>query len=85
MIDVVRYYDDNCEPYKDGDASLFSINAFVATLFVWLTCYVAVFKGVGSSSYVVWATVPLPTLFILIMIIKGATLDGAGDGIKLYL
>jgi len=54
-------------------------------LFVWLVIFAAVFKGPGSSSYIVWATVPLPTLFILIMIIKGATLEGAKDGYSMYL
>lgn len=52
---------------------------------MWIVIYLAIFNGVGSSSYVVWATVPLPVIFIIIMIIKGATLEGAGDGIDFYL
>jgi len=85
MINVLRYYDDNCKEFEDGDPSQFSVPAFFAVLVVWIFIFGAVFKGVGSSSYIVWVTVPLPVLFVIIMIIKGATLEGAGDGIKLYL
>jgi SNF family Na+-dependent transporter len=54
-------------------------------LIVWVVIYLAIFKGVNSSSYIVWVTVPLPIIFIIIMIIKGATLPGAKEGIKQYL
>lgn len=83
--DVVRYYDADCVPYTDGSKSEFSVYAFLAVLFVWAVCFAAVFKGVRSSSYIVWVTVPMPILFIIIMVIKGATLEGAGDGISQYL
>jgi len=85
MIDVIRFYDDDCKGYEDGDATLFSVPAFFATLFVWIVVFLAVFKGPGSSSYLVWVTVPIPTVFIIIMIIKGATLEGAKDGYDMYL
>jgi solute carrier family 6 GABA transporter-like protein 1 len=83
--DVVRYYDDDCVPYTDGAPVSFSVYAFFAVLFVWIVCFVAIFKGVKSSSYVVWVTVPLPVLFIIIMVIKGSTLEGASDGVSQYL
>lgn len=51
----------------------------------WIIVYFCVFKGVKSSSYVVWVTVPLPCFFILLMVINGVLLDGAGDGLMLYL
>jgi SNF family Na+-dependent transporter len=85
MIDIIRFYDDDCKPYEDGMPSQFSVYAFIAVLIVWICIYLAIFKGVQSSSYIVWATVPLPVLFIVIMIIKGATLPGAGRGVKQYL
>ena len=85
MINVLRYYDDNCKEFEDGDPSQFSVPAFFAVLVVWIFIYLAVFKGVGSSSYIVWVTVPIPIIFVIIFIIKGATLEGAGDGIKMYL
>jgi len=42
-------------------------------------------KGVNSSSYVVWVTVPVPCLFIIIMVIRNLMLPGAAQGIKMYL
>jgi SNF family Na+-dependent transporter len=85
MINVIRFYDDDCKPYSNGDPSQFSVFAFIAVLVVWICIYAAIFKGVQSSSYIVWATVPLPVIFIIIMIIKGATLPGAKEGVKQYL
>jgi solute carrier family 6 GABA transporter-like protein 1 len=84
-IDVIRFKDDNCKDYADGDPSQFSVPAFFATLFVWLTCFLAVFKGVHSSSYLVWFTVPVPLVFIVVMVINNLSLEGAGNGIDKYL
>lgn len=83
--DVVRYYDADCVAYTDGAAVNFSVPAFLAVLFVWVVCFAAIFKGVKSSSYIVWVTVPLPVLFIIIMVIKGATLEGGDIGRAQYL
>lgn len=47
--------------------------------------FFCVYKGVKSSSYVVWVTVPLPTVFIFIMVLNGLTLDNADQGIRMYL
>jgi SNF family Na+-dependent transporter len=44
-----------------------------------------VFKGVKSSSYVVWVTVPGPILFIFIMVLNGLCLPNADEGIRMYL
>lgn len=59
--------------------------AFFATLFVWLCCFAAVAKGVHGSSYIVWFTVPVPLIFILVMMINNLTLEGADKGIDKYL
>lgn len=84
-IDVIRFKDDNCKDYADGDPSQFSVPAFFATFFVWFACFLAVFKGVHSSSYIVWFTVPVPLIFIVVMMINNLTLEGAGNGIDKYL
>ena len=52
---------------------------------VWLFIFLAIFRGVHGSSCIVWFTVPIPLLFIIIMLINGATLEGAGDGVSKYL
>lgn len=45
----------------------------------------AVFNGVHGSSYIVWFTVPVPLLFVVIMVINNLTLEGAGNGVHKYL
>lgn len=83
-MDVTRQVDENCVKWDDDQPVVMSWNAFGSTFMVWIIIFLCVFKGVGSSSYIVWATVPLPVTFVLIMIINGSTLDGASDGIKKY-
>lgn len=51
----------------------------------WVLVYFCVFKGVKSSSYVVWITVPLPCVFVLFMVLNGLTLNNADQGIRMYL
>jgi len=84
-IDVIRFKDDNCKDYEDGDPSQFSVMAFFATFFVWLCCFLAVFKGVHGSSYIVWFTVPVPLIFIVVMMINNLQLEGAEKGVDKYL
>jgi len=57
----------------------------IATTVVWICIYFSVMKGVTSVSYVVYVTMPVPCLFLLILLIKAVTLEGAGDGIEDYL
>lgn len=85
--DVVHFYDKTtCKAYADGDPSQFSWPAFGATLFVWVVMFIGVFKSVTGASKIVWCTVPVPLLFILIMVIyNNAALPGAQDGIKSYI
>ena len=42
-------------------------------------------KGTKSAGIIVFITVPMPVILILIMLIRGSSLPGAGDGIKWYL
>jgi len=56
-----------------------------AVVVVWICIYFSVIKGVTSVSYVVYVTMPIPILFLLIMLIKALTLEGSEDGIKDYL
>jgi len=57
----------------------------ISTVVVWLCVFFCVYKGVKSSSYVVWVTVPLPCIFIFIMVLNGLTLPNADQGIRMYL
>jgi len=75
---------DTCKAWEDGDATVFSLPALGSCIAVWIIIFLCVFKGVKSSSYIVWLTVPLPVIFVIIMIFNGASLDGSEDGIERY-
>ena len=81
---MIRSVDDTCKEYEDGDPTTFSGTAFASTFATWVIVFFCVFKGVASSSYIVWITVPIPTLFVLIMVINGNLQEGSEDGIKKY-
>lgn len=72
--------------YKDEitDPTEFSQRAVWSTFATWIIIFFCVWKGVKSSSWIVWLTVPLPVCFVFVMIINGATLPGAGTGIEMY-
>ena len=58
----------------------------VAALAVtWLGMYLCVFRGVRFVSKIVLWTVPLPWLMLLILVIRGLTLEGAVSGLEYYL
>ena len=68
-----------------GGESRFQWQVWLAQIFVWLTVFVCVFKGVKLTSKIVWVTVPLPLIFVLIMTLNGFTLPGCGTGFRMYL
>ena len=84
-INVIKFVtEDGCSKWTEAEPTLFSGYALLATFATWIVIFLCIFKGVSSSSYIVWLTVPLPVLFVFIMIIKGSTLPGAGDGLVRY-
>ena len=54
-------------------------------LAAWVLVFLCLFKGVQSSGKVVYFTATFPYVVLLILVIFGATLDGARDGIEFYL
>ena len=84
-IDILKYYDKTCKEYEEGDPSTFSLPSFFASLAVWVIVYFSVMRGIRTIQYVIWGTVPLPFLFLIVLIIKNATLPGASSGISKYL
>ncbi|XP_077972776.1 sodium- and chloride-dependent betaine transporter-like [Styela clava] len=52
---------------------------------IWIITYFAIWKGIGWTSKIVYVTATLPLVMIIIVCIRGVTLEGALDGIKVYL
>ncbi|MBN1764206.1 MAG: sodium-dependent transporter, partial [Sedimentisphaerales bacterium] len=52
---------------------------------VWTGMYMCIFKGVKLVSKIVLWTVPIPWLMLIILMIRGLTLDGAIQGLEYFL
>ena len=72
-------------PVQPGCASEFSWPLYGCTWLVLIISFFCVWKGVLSASTVVKFTMPLPLLFLLILLIRSLTLQGSVDGIGQYL
>ncbi|KAK2165877.1 hypothetical protein NP493_1343g00036 [Ridgeia piscesae] len=54
-------------------------------LFAWIVILVCIWNGIKTSGKVMYFTATSPYIFMLILLIRGAMLPGAGNGIKFYL
>ena len=62
-----------------------SIPIVIGLFAVWLTIFIILYKGVGRIGKVVALTVPIPTILLIILTVRGLTLPGAMEGISYYL
>ncbi len=60
-------------------------NIFWPLVVTWLLMYLCIFKGVRLVGRIVWLTVPLPWLMLLILAVRGLTLEGSMQGLAYYL
>ncbi|XP_067944675.1 sodium- and chloride-dependent taurine transporter-like [Watersipora subatra] len=54
-------------------------------LVAWIVVFACISKGVKSSGKVMYFTATTPYVFMLILLVRGCTLPGAGSGILYYL
>uniref|UniRef100_H2YB57 Transporter n=1 Tax=Ciona savignyi TaxID=51511 RepID=H2YB57_CIOSA len=52
---------------------------------IWISGYFVTFKGIKWSSKVFYVTATLPVVLIIVVTIRGCTLDGAWEGLRFYL
>jgi NSS family neurotransmitter:Na+ symporter len=63
----------------------FSVPALLGLIAIWFTVFLILYKGVKRIGKVVALTVPIPTILLIILTIRGVTLPGAIEGISYYL
>jgi SNF family Na+-dependent transporter len=73
------FYD---EILKYGTKHVVIWENLIPTAITFLFCLLITFKGSKFVSYVVYFTMPVPVVFLIIIAIQGASLEGSGDGIN---
>nr|XP_033783187.1 sodium-dependent proline transporter isoform X1 [Geotrypetes seraphini] len=68
-----------------GDPGRIRWNLCLCLLLAWVIVYLCILKGVKSSGKVVYFTATFPYLILVMLLIRGVTLEGAWKGIKFYL
>ncbi|KAF2985940.1 hypothetical protein EK904_002097 [Melospiza melodia maxima] len=68
-----------------GDPGSIRWNLCLCLLLSWTIVYLCILKGVKSSGKVVYFTATFPYLILLMLLIRGVTLEGAWKGIQFYL
>lgn len=71
---------------SDGidDMGSLSWKLVMCLFFAWFLVFLCLAKGVQSSGKVVYFTATFPYLVLTILLIRGATLEGASIGLKFY-
>lgn len=58
---------------------------FLGLLATWVVIWFIIKKGLSYVGKVLLFTVPLPVILVLILLVRGLTLDGAAEGLNYYL
>ncbi len=54
-------------------------------ILAWVLMYFCIFRGVKLVGKIVWLTVPLPWIMLVILAVRGLTLEGSMKGLAFYL
>ncbi|AQQ69834.1 Na+-dependent transporters of the SNF family protein [Limihaloglobus sulfuriphilus] len=80
------YFFDTYLGYTEGlGLGGLKLNLVLPLLIAWILMYLAIFKGVSAVGKLVWVAVPLPWIMLLILTVRGLTLEGSVGGLAYYL
>eukprot|EP00918_Siedleckia_nematoides_P103020 GHVU01224925.1.p1 GENE.GHVU01224925.1~~GHVU01224925.1.p1 ORF type:complete len:724 (+),score=77.36 GHVU01224925.1:298-2469(+) len=79
------FYNDHCNIGKNATFSNFSPWILLAMLFTWAVIFFALVFGARVLGYLMYIMMTIPTIVIIILVIVGATLPGAGEGVKQFI
>ena len=81
------FWEEEVLGLSDGLETLGGIQGHLAVslLVGWILVYACVIRGIRWTGKIVWVTGLFPYFMLLILFIRGMTLDGAMDGIRFYL
>ncbi len=85
--DAKGYFFNSVLQITDNIGTIGGINwpIFSALFVIWAIIYFSVWGGVKSVGKVVSITMPLPIILLIILFIRGITLDGSFSGIYYYI
>ncbi|CAF0839573.1 unnamed protein product [Brachionus calyciflorus] len=81
------YFYDKVLEISDGIQNLDGLVTplVLALLLAWFLVYVALAKGVASLGKISYFTSTFPYVMLTILVVRGALLEGAGEGVKFYV
>ncbi|RUS84339.1 hypothetical protein EGW08_007871 [Elysia chlorotica] len=84
---VTEFWENKVLGISDGlhDLGAVKWDLALCLLFAWIVVYCCICQGIKSSGKVMYVTATSPYIFMLILLIRNATLDGAADGVEFYL
>nr|UYG55591.1 GAT-2 [Macrophthalmus japonicus] len=84
---VVEFWDNRVLQITDGvgDMGTMVWPLFGALVFSWICTYFAIWKGVKVTGKIMYFTATFPYVMLTALLVRGATLPGADEGIRFYL